>query len=399
MHEFDLIYIYLNASLEKNSVQDKVVAQLHAMNDGGIRAHGLFFTTDTRVKPKLPINQFFEFIHVDSNVKGWFRSIRENRLMLKAMIKYIDNHSINKVCLYTRSHRPSYAWYRLIRRYSNMLIVEHQTIEKEELRNLSSTNKIGLRPSKFLSWIEFSLVPKIQEVMWGGLSIGRCKRLVGVTEEITQYELNRAILGRPKGYTITNGIIVENYKLREPPYFNGKELHLLMLVGGTTDVDWHGIDLILQGIQKYTGTCEIKLHIAGHSNILEKYESSHLIKHGYLNKEQIDTLSDQCHLALGTFAFERKGLKEASTLKMREYAARGIPAVYGHFDFDYKELENRKLALRLDSMVPPSFDRIIEFARSVNIPGISEQIRNEAAKRMGMNAKMWALKEILVELK
>ena len=396
VNSYDLIYIYLNASYRSNSVQDKVVAQIKAMNDCGIKAHGLFFSADSSAEVVENINMPFEFIPVRPNINGWFRSLRENREMLKAMIDYLRNIHVGYKHIYIRNHRPSLLWYKFIREFSDRIVVEHQTIEEQELKNLSKSNQFGLKPSKLLSWLEFSFIPMWQEKVWGPLAIGQSKRLIGVTEEIMRYELTRARFGKPAGLCITNGIVVEDFKLRTAPPFDGKTLHLLMLVGGTTDVDWHGIDLIIEGIEKYGGPCKVYLHLAGHENNLKLYNSSCLIKYGFVSKEQIDDLCNRCHLALGTFAFERKGATEASTIKLREYAARSIPCVYGHFDSDYEILVNSGFALRLKSMSPPDINAVIKFAEIVNHQGISLEIRKLAITQMDMQVKMMQLKEIII---
>ena len=392
VNSYDLIYIYLNASYRSNSVQDKVVAQIKAMNDCGIKAHGLFFSADSSAEVVENSNMPFEFIPVRPNINGWFRSLRENREMLKAMIDYLRNIHVGYKHIYIRNHRPSLLWYKFIREFSDRIVVEHQTIEEQELRNLSKSNQCGLKPSKLLSWLEFSFIPMWQEKVWGPLAIGQSIRLIGVTEEIMRYELTRARFGKPAGLCITNGIIVEDFKLRTAPPFDGKTLHLLMLVGGTTDVDWHGIDFLVHGIDEYTGPCKIFLHLAGHNAILKKYKSANIIKHGYLTKDEVDKLCDMCHLALGTFAFERKGMKEASTLKMREYAARGIPVVFGHIDHDYKTLTEHGLAMQMKSMNSPDFTEIVKFAEIVNHIDTGTRIRNFAFSKMHMNVKMGLIK-------
>jgi len=44
-----------------------------------------------------------------------------------------------------------------------------------------------------------------------------------------------------------------------------------------------------------------------------------------------------CSVGLSCFAFERKGLTQGSTLKVREYLACGLPAALGHHDPAFPE--------------------------------------------------------------
>lgn len=394
---YDIIYVYLNASFNSNSVQSKITSQIKAMNEVGMSVCGLFFTSEKG--PEISTcNNNIKYVYVETSVKGWFKSIRENSKMLKYVLSYIKKSDFDFNFIYIRSFRPCFLWYKFLIYFSGKVIVEHQTIEKWELKNLGKYHSFGLKPSILLSWMEFSLIPTIQERMWGALAVGKSKILIGVTEEITRYELKRSILGKPAGYTITNGIVVDDFQIHNPPTFDGSELNLLMLIGGSTEVDWHGIDLLIEGIDNYKGSCKINLHIAGKSHITEQYSSNYIIKHGYLDKSSVDALANTCHLALGTFAFERKGITEASTLKMREYAARGMSVVYGHYDMDYEILVNQNLALRLESMSPPDFNKIINFLGCVTNINTPKTIRNIAKKKMDMNVKMKLLKQnILVK--
>jgi hypothetical protein len=385
--EFDLLYVYLNASSSENSIQRKIVAQISMLNQCGIKAKGLFLTTDVGVLD-IEKSPQVEWLIIEDKRFRFFVSIREKSLILKHLRRYLKANKSKYGYFFLRNIRPSFGWLRVLRLIYPKSIVEHQTIEIAELNNLRTENKFGLRPSKLLSWLEYNFIPYVSEKFIGSLAISSTGTVVGVTQEISKHEVKRAFFNKPNSVTITNGIIVDDYKLRMEPFFDGKELNLLMLVGGSTRVDWHGIDLIIDSIRKYEGEVRVSFHLAGDNQILTDYNENFVIKHGYCSQKEIDRLCDECHLALGTFAFLRKGLNEASTLKMREYAARGLPVVYGHDDPDYEGLTKIGMALKMKAMAIPEMSEIIKFAHRICNQQVPVNIRDYASKTMDMSVKM-----------
>jgi hypothetical protein len=73
---------------------------------------------------------------------------------------------------------------------------------------------------------------------------------------------------------------------------------------------------------------------------------------------------------------------------MREYAARGLPVVYGHDDPDYEGLTKLDMALKMRAMAIPEMSEIINFAHRVCNQQVSVNIRDYASKTMDMSVKM-----------
>jgi hypothetical protein len=109
----------------------------------------------------------------------------------------------------------------------------------------------------------------------------------------------------------------------------------------------------------------------------------------------LNELCSFCHIGLGSFALQRKALNDASTLKMREYGARGLPVVYGHLDNDYEGLANAGLALKIQPMVAPCMNVVVDFAYKVCNQDASLSIREYAKSNMDMFIKMNKLKDAL----
>ncbi|WP_018751654.1 glycosyltransferase [Paenibacillus sanguinis] len=60
-----------------------------------------------------------------------------------------------------------------------------------------------------------------------------------------------------------------------------------------------------------------------------------LFFHGILTRLEYQPLLDQADLAIGTLALYRKGMEEASPLKVREYLANGLPVIAAYKETDF----------------------------------------------------------------
>jgi len=105
---------------------------------------------------------------------------------------------------------------------------------------------------------------------------------------------------------------------------------------------WHGYDRFLKGLYKYYKSAEdnkvnIQLHFVGESTELETYKSLvddyHLRDHvffcGTKVGKEIDEVYDQCEIGLDAMGRHRSGVYYNSTIKGKEYGAKGLPIVSG----------------------------------------------------------------------
>jgi hypothetical protein len=274
------------------------------------------------------------------------------------------------------------------------VITEHQTKEPEELKALWNENPFSLKPSAILSWMEHNLIPWFQEYLFGSLAIMITKNIVCVTEEIGKYEKSRAIFFKPQMHVVTNGIDVKRFKYKNEFFFDGKSLNILMLVGGATRTDWHGIDLIVSSIINYSGDVHVKLYLAGNVDYVDNVNNN-VVKLGYCGPNEIDEILPTIHLGVGSFASLRKGLMEGSSLKMRVYASRGLPVVYGQIDNDFNEMCEMGFALNFNNTEVPDMNKIIQFASSLNEKdNIGYYINKYALSKIDYRIKMQQLIEV-----
>jgi glycosyltransferase involved in cell wall biosynthesis len=67
----------------------------------------------------------------------------------------------------------------------------------------------------------------------------------------------------------------------------------------------------------------------------QKCISQNIIYYGHLEYDEYVKYMERADVAIGTLALHRKGMNEASPLKVREYLAHGIPVIIGYDDTDF----------------------------------------------------------------
>ncbi len=388
-------YIYLGAGLYKDSVYHKITSQIEALNELGATTKGIFFSVldVNHVEPSA--NNHVSCVKVRPVVKGWFRSWRERVRFTQSLYQWSKKYSKDYDVLYVRAYRPTFFWLLFLYRCRGKIITEHQTKELEELMALWNENKLGLSPSAILGWLEHNVIPWYQEMFLGRIALMLTQKIVCVTHEIAEYEKKRFLVFKPASYVIGNGINVDDFVAIPPRTFDGKELNLIMSIGGSTNTAWHGLDLLVKSIEAYRGKVQITLFLAGNPEYLGRYENPRVVLLGNLNKKQLHDKMKECHLGIGSMALQRKGLHEASTLKIREYAASGLPFVFAHDDVDVADLVSRGLALKLIPMKVPYMEDILQFAKQLaKNPDSSNEIKQFAKSHLNTSVKMKNLLDV-----
>lgn len=144
----------------------------------------------------------------------------------------------------------------------------------------------------------------------------------------------------------------------------------LSLIGVATLEPWHGFDRLIKGIADYNSAqnkkYKIKFTIVGNGSERSNLETlSKSLKtddsiqfSGSLNGVELDAIFERSDLAVGSLGLHRIGLTSASTLKTREYLARGLPTIIStsdidlpdNLDFIYKATED-DTSLDLNSII------------------------------------------------
>lgn len=164
------------------------------------------------------------------------------------------------------------------------------------------------------------------EAFLGRLSIAKAAGVIGVTQEIVDYELARAASPDKNAYVYPNGIIFKELTLEDR-----RSQYVPELLFVANFAPWHGLDILLENIAQSKEKFILNLVGKIPDDLLDLTRDSRIKVHGTLNQQQIMELSAQCWIGISSFALFRKNMKQACPLKVREYLMLGLP-VYGDYE-------------------------------------------------------------------
>ena len=209
----------------------------------------------------------------------------------------------------------TYDFFQLIFIYRSKkpIFLVHHTVEIPEL---VSSGRI------------FDKVKGNLEKLIGKYAILKSKAIVGVTQEIIDYEKNR--IGRPEKLSLLypNGVLFTSR-----PVLDKRGLVPEILFVASYFETWQGLDLLLSNIKEYKGN--FILHLVGEISSPDKIAAetdSRVILHGRIGSEDIREIATSCWIGLSSFALHRKGMQEACPLKVRDYLMMGLPVFSSHED-------------------------------------------------------------------
>lgn len=192
---------------------------------------------------------------------------------------------------------------------------------------------------------------------------------------------------------INNGIDLEKINVKQYINFDN-ELNVICVANVSF---WHGYDRFIQGMSNYyklnNNKIKVKLHIVGGGPELEKlkklvYElglANYVIFYGSRTGKDLDAIFNKSHIAIDHLGLYRKGLTELSSLKSKEYCARGIPFIMDHYD---KAFVNFKYVNIVESNEKPiNINDIINFAYKVN--------KNNTVKEMREYSKLFSWDNVI----
>ena len=296
------------------------------------------------------------------------------RRVLRDTILSLDQHDI----LYYRGFEFQISYYPLAFFRHNRrckIISEHQSIEIQQ----------ALLYKSYFSFL--------RDLLAGGFITGQSDGIIGVTDEITSFWSRRLFCRKLPYTTIPNGFDVHSVRVRNPPPCDHGDLHILF-VGNVSR--WHGLDRIIRGIADYRGTVGLHLHIVGNGDELSNLQEmkrvvapeANIYFHDIYVGQQLDAVFDECQIAIGSLGVHRNGMRQASSLKVREYCSRGIPFVLSNLDPDFPETFEYCLKVESDD-TPLDMEEVVSFARKIcNDPEHPRIMRSYAERNLDWSVKV-----------
>lgn len=226
-----------------------------------------------------------------------------------------------------------------LKEYDCVYIRRPDYISKDMVGFLSRLKSVGDGNIVILEIPTFPYDSEMMSPSWFPLLIKdrRWRRhLSTLVDKITVFSKQKHVFGVPAISTI-NGIDFNNYQMRKP----------IERMAGTVDImcvasfsRFHGIDRFLAGMKVYYdqgGDADLVLHLVGNGmeisalkRMTEEFAlGDRVVYYGPRQKPFIDDLSNKCSLAIECLGIHRKGTNvPSSSLKSREYLARGLPFIY-----------------------------------------------------------------------
>ncbi len=131
-----------------------------------------------------------------------------------------------------------------------------------------------------------------------------------------------------------NGIDVDRIPVKKPT----EESETINIISVALYQSWHGLERILLGLYDYyknPTNRKIMLHVVGDGVALPGYETlvkelnldKYVVFYGLKSGQELDSIFDKCDIAVEVLGGHKKGTTISSSIKSREYIARGIPYI------------------------------------------------------------------------
>ncbi len=395
--------MFTSPSLLGSSVQTKVLNQIKFINEAGADCIGAFFSTE--ITSYTQLNQKVELIPVEKCNWNYFKSIGRSIKIMQAVLNYVNDKYDKIDYIYFRFPGASNLLKKFISLYGNKTIFEHLCIEELELKLNAQENQFGIKPSKLLSWLEFTALPLWREKFYGKFVRRYAKMGICNSEDIAIFQTKK---GGGKYKCIIGGDAVDVSSIPLSKRFQFKdELRLIFLKGANTNAYYNGLDRVFEGLKKYEGEIKIKIFVLG---LNTEYEiklsqefgiyNTKVFFPGFIKGVELNDFFSSIHLAVSQFGIYRKGLKSNSTIKSREYIARGIPMIVGHSDPDFNEEAIDFLLQFPNDSSPIDMEQVIDFAKkTLSNPELPQKMRKYALEHLDYEVKMKKLVQILLKLK
>jgi len=402
-----ILYIFTSAGLSSSSVQNKVINQIQALNHNGVNCKGLFFTTD-EVNPENQEDELknYKFIHVPKVYDKYFKSLKKRNLCHKKIYEYLEAKQPIFDLIYFRYDNAGSYLSKLVNKYQYKFFFEHVTSETEEIKLYKLENPLRLNLSSLLGNMEYLWLPLLREKIWGKQI--RKDALFGIcnSSDIARYEIQMAG-GRYRTFIGGDAVKTAEYQLRKDIPILEKEFKMIFLKGASTAADFNGLDRLFNGIKNYEGSFDIKLYLHGKNlqseikMIQEMGIGNQVVTGEFIQKNDTEILMQQMHLGISAMGLHRKGIKGTTTIKAREYFARGIPFIFGHADPDISASEEAmKYCMEFDAD-----DKAIDIEKVINwylklnnYPDYPSKMRDFAQKHLDYDVKMCKLKNYIEEV-
>lgn len=216
---------------------------------------------------------------------------------------------------------------------------------------------------------------------------------------IVTYSNDQKIFGI-KTIKTMNGIIYENVIPVQKKLYNKNEIHLISV---SLTMSCHGYDRLIEGLHDYYSTggdVNVVYHLVGEGDEIKRYKElvakygieKYVLFHGFKSGSDLDALYEKADIAFNSIAIHRIGLQTESTIKSKEYAAKGLPMVSSYTVDAFSSQDNSKYVHQISpDESPVDIYELVGFYKKMYENGdrnITEEIRSVSQKRCDMSVTL-----------
>lgn len=314
----NIIYLTMHETKKNSSagVSKKIFSQISAMRNNGFQVYL------ASVEDNYFVIRDMENEVIIGKSRIFFHKNIEKAKLFKLVLDFIKYFSIDLI--YTRLFFSSYVtinFFKAIKKTNIKLFIEIPTYPYDNeargflVKILNCVDKIYRNQYKYL------------------------------VDKIITYSSDKKIFGVPC-INISNGIDVSEIST----HFNKKD-NEINLISVSAICYWHGLDRIIHSLSNFYKKPQsliVKLIIVGPLNAeakkLQELVSSlgiaeHITFTGSLSGEKLNNVYNKSHIGIGSLGRHRSGIYQLSSLKNREYCAKGLPMIYSENDIDFDNMD------------------------------------------------------------
>jgi hypothetical protein len=391
-------YIFTSAGLNPDSVQKKVMHQIKYLNTAGSECRGFFLTTETI--DSLNYNELIDFIKITEPKGKYFKSLQSKMIVIRAVLSLFKTESHRFDYFYMRYPMASFRlWYYLFFNRKK-IIIEHMSDEISELKLYKKELKFAFRPSELLSYFEHLWYPLANERLFRQSINKNTRLLLCNSKEILK--LQNVNLRSVNWMVSGDAVEVNDFRLKRIEPIQDT-IHFVFLKGASTNAEFNGLERFIRCIETYSGPYQLFFHILGNNLAYEKSlvtDTNKIRLHNRMQLDVLDEFIDKMHIGVSTLGLYHKNLNETTTIKTREYFARGLPFIYAYNDTDMElNPEMKAFALQFSNDDSPiDINEVIGFAiaQYENLDH-GKQMRQLAEEHLSYKIKMAKITDYLVK--
>jgi glycosyltransferase involved in cell wall biosynthesis len=273
-------------------------------------------------------------------------------------------------------------------------------------KRITGTRIIADVPTPLQTWIQeielietrgrfWKMIRQFMIVLSFPVSLFPVHRVMQYAPESVYFSIG--IKGKTK--YVGNGIRLSSVRMRKE--FPVWPANYFVMIGVAAIAEWHGYDRMIRGIAKFLETNNSQnvipyFIIVGDGPVRQKWErmcvefgvEGNVEFTGFKTGLALDELYCRSHVAISSLGLHRAKLRYASSLKSREYVARGIPFVSAGQDFDFHPSPKFMLLVEDDDSAI-DLNEVIKWFTSLNYnDGVSEEIRMYGLERLSFESKL-----------